>query len=133
MSDQEPLRPADLAVLILASGDLSPRQRARDQQADLGGNELKRRMLNELVLADPEPEALEVMLEAIVQALGEPTGPTRAIALSILDDWQAARESPAFVEWLLAQAVEEGQEPREGRRRGRKNRQPAETTDTGST
>jgi hypothetical protein len=48
--EQQPpaLRPKDMALLLLASGDLLPRQRARDQQADLSGSALKSRILNEL-------------------------------------------------------------------------------------
>src|SRR5216684_1424558 len=34
---EQPIRPRDLAVLLLASGDLRPRQLARDQQADVTG------------------------------------------------------------------------------------------------
>jgi hypothetical protein len=131
MSEPEPLRPADLALLLLASGDLLPRQRARDQQADLGGNAIKRRLLNELVLRDPEPDALEMTLGQIVEQIGPPYGPTRAVALSVLDDWRTARAEPAFVEWLLAQAVREGQQPMEGRR-GRKHRPPLEAPEAGS-
>lgn len=131
MSD-EPFHPADLALLLLASGDLLPRQRARDQQADLAGNELKRHMLNELVVADPEPAEIESALATIIDSLDQPTGPARAIALSVLDDWRAAQESPEFVEWLVTQAVAEGQQPAEGRRRGRKNRQLDQTPDTGA-
>ena len=128
----EPLRPADLALLLLASGDLLPRQRARDQQADLAGNDLKRQMLNELVALDPEPESIDAALDEIVGRAPSPPGPARAIALSILDDWRAAQASPAFVEWLLSQAIVEGQTPIEGRRRGRKNRQPDQTPDAGT-
>src|SRR5262245_21736436 len=40
------LRPKDMALLLLASGDLLPRQRARDQQADISGSALKARILN---------------------------------------------------------------------------------------
>src|SRR5437588_777155 len=38
----EPLRPRDLALLLLASGDLLPRQRARDQQGGVAGAFLDR-------------------------------------------------------------------------------------------
>ena len=126
------LRPKDLALLLLASGDLLPRQRARDQQSDVAGNALKSRVLNELVLLDPEPEQLAVMLEQIIVAFGPPAGPTRAIALGVVEEWRAACASPDLVEWLLAQAVHEGLEPTEGRRRGRKNRQTAEASDSGA-
>jgi hypothetical protein len=121
MNDEQrlPPRPSEIALLLLASGDLLPRQRARDQQADLSGNELKRQLLNALVLRDPEPDQLAAALEAIVAELGPPTGPTRSVAMAVMDDWRAACESPVFVEWLLEQAVREGQATGERRRRGR--------------
>jgi hypothetical protein len=106
------LSPKDLALLLLASGDLRPRQRARDQQADLAGLALKRKLLLAVVARDPEPDALEAALAEIVALLGEPAGPARAIASSFLDDWQAA-QAPAFVAWLLEQALVEGQRPLE--------------------
>src|SRR5262245_35804355 len=127
------LRPKDLALLLLASGDLLPRQRARDQQSDMAGNALKARLLNELVGLDPEPEQFEATLEQIITAFGPPTGPTRAVAVGVLEEWWVACESPEFVEWLLAQAVHEGSEPTEGRRRGRQNRQTAAAPDSGAT
>src|SRR5205823_13402942 len=58
----ELLRPRDLALLLLASGDLRPRKRARDQQADRVGLDLKHRILQRLAALDPEPEALEAAL-----------------------------------------------------------------------
>lgn len=123
MSDQiPPLRPKDLALLLLASGDLLPRQRARDQLADLRGIDLKARVLHELVALDPEPDEIEAALEQIVVQFGPPTGPTRGIATMVMEDWHAACESPVFVEWLLAQAVDQSMNPKE-KRRGRKNRQ----------
>ena len=127
------LRPKDMALLLLASGDLLPRQRARDQQADISGSALKARILNELVVLDPEPVQMEAALEQIIALLGEPSGPTRAVAVSVLEEWQAACASPQFVEWLLAQAVQEGLAPTEGHRRGRKNRQIPASPDSGAT
>jgi hypothetical protein len=121
-----------MALLLLASRDVLPRQRARDQQADMAGSALKARILNELVGLDPEPEELEATLEQIVVFFGSPHGPTRAIALGILEEWRATCESPEFVAWLLAQAVYVGQEPEEKCGRGRKNRQAAEASDSGA-
>lgn len=118
------IRPADLATFLLASGDMLPRQRARDQQADRAGLELKRRVLDLLVARDPEPAELELCLAAIVDELGPPTGPTRAICLSVYDDWTMAEGNPALVEWLLGEALAESQragQPREGRR-GKRDR-----------
>ena len=99
------LRPRDLATLLLASGDLLPRQRARDQQADIAGAGLKRRVLTRLVQLDPEPADTAAVLDSIVQEIGEPTGPTRAIAAGILEDFEAARNTPELVAWLLDQAA----------------------------
>src|SRR6266511_3037657 len=40
------LRPQELALFLLGSGETLPRKRARDQQADIAGLELKRRALD---------------------------------------------------------------------------------------
>ena len=67
------MRPSDLALFLLASGENLPRQRARDQQADIAGLELKRHVLNLLIAADPEPNELDAVLMRIVTQLGQPT------------------------------------------------------------
>jgi hypothetical protein len=113
----EVLRPRDFALLLLASGDLAPRQRARDQQADRAGLDLKRRVLDALAARDPEADELEGVLLDIVEELGPPTGPTRAIALAVYEEWQVAAASPGWVAHLLEEAVEES--AREGKPRGR--------------
>ncbi|HYT94657.1 MAG TPA: hypothetical protein VEL76_38430 [Gemmataceae bacterium] len=95
---EEPLRPRDLALLLLASGDLRPRQRARDQQADTAGLDLKRRVLDCLAALDPEPAELEAALVRIIEEMGPPLGPTRAIATLVRDEWQTACLAP---EWIL--------------------------------
>jgi hypothetical protein len=105
MTSSSPLRPRDLARLLLASGDVLPRQRARDQQADRAGLTLKRRVLERLAEMDPEPADLEAALLRIVEEVGAPTGPTRAIALSIRDEWQTACTSAELVTHLHAEAA----------------------------
>lgn len=116
-ASSEPLRPRAFALLLLASGDLAPRQRARDQQADRAGMDLKRRVLDALAARDPEAEEMEGALLAIVEDLGPPTGPTRSIALSLYEEWQTAVLSPGWVAHLLGEAVEESGS--EGKPRGR--------------
>jgi hypothetical protein len=111
MKSTSTLRPHDLALLLLASGDLLPRKRARDQQADRAGLELKGRVLDRLAGLDPEPEDLEATLLRIVEEIGPPTGPTRAIALTIQEEWQAACASPEFVTHLLGEAARQNQGP----------------------
>ncbi|NTU78305.1 MAG: hypothetical protein HGA45_02695 [Chloroflexales bacterium] len=122
MSD--PIRPADLALFLLASGETLPRKRARDQQADIAGLELKRRVLDLLVAYDPEPDTLELCLARIVEELGPPTGPTRGICSSIRDEWEMAAATPGFIDWLLDQALFESQRSGEkgGKRRGKVDR-----------
>ena len=110
-------RPKDLALLLLASGELLPRQRARDQQADRAGLDLKRQVLDRLVALDPDPAEVEAALLQIVDELGPPSGPTRAIALSILEDWKDACTAPEWMALLLGESVREGEEDR---RSGRK-------------
>jgi hypothetical protein len=116
----EPLRPRDLALLLLASGDLLPRRRARDQQADVAGMELKRRVLDRLAALDPEPGETEAALLRIVEEIGPPHGPTRAIAAGIRDEWQAACAAPEWVAQLLADATNRTANDTEGQKRGRR-------------
>jgi hypothetical protein len=115
--NQTNLRPKDLAHLLLAGSDLLPRQRARDQQSDLVGLELKRRVLLRLAALDPEPEDFDAALAQIITYLGPPYGPTRGICLSVRYDWEAACSSPQFVAWLLEEAVREGEGQRKGKKR----------------
>jgi len=110
------IRPREFALLLLGSGEALPRRRARDQQADAVGLELKRRVLREVVAHDPDPDDLEAALLSIIDDIGPPTGPTRAVALGILEEWRFAATSPGWVPHLLGEAVR----PREkkGGRRG---------------
>lgn len=118
-----PFRPKDLADLLLAGGELLPRQRARDQQADLAGMSLKREILHRLSALDPDPEQIDAALASIIEAIGEPSGPTRGVSLSIRYDWDAACQSPEFVTYLLNEALRAGAGEV---RKGRRGRQPTE-------
>lgn len=108
VSLQHPLRPRDLATLLLASGDLLPRQRARDQRADVAGNELRRRTLGQVIELDPEPAELASALEQIVREIGQPgaPGPARAIAREFAEEFETALRTPQLVEWLLHRATQ---------------------------
>jgi hypothetical protein len=103
----ELLRPSDWAKLVLASGDCLPRQRARDQQADLAGAEMRLQVLKGIVELDPDPPALEAALHKIVHELDAPSGPLRAIAVSLRDDFQATATTPELLAWLKAGASDE--------------------------
>ena len=118
MSD-EPLRPRAFALLLLSSGELLPRKRARDQQADVAGQELRRRLLDGVAALDPEPDELEATLFRIIAEIGPPEGPARAIASGIRDEWLAVCSSPEWVAHLLAEATSAGE-----REKGRGRRLP---------
>ena len=111
-------RPRDMALLLLAIGGDPPRQRARDQQADVAGSDLHRRVLDRLAALDPEPAECETALARIVAEIGEPTGPTRGVCLRVRQEWEECRASPAAWSWMLAEALAAG-EGVPGRRRGR--------------
>jgi hypothetical protein len=101
------MRPRDFALVLLASGDVAPpRQRARDQQADRAGLDLKRRVLIALADLDPEPQDLEAALLEIVEQLGPPLGPTRSIAAGLFDEYAAIAAAPGCVEYLLSKGLE---------------------------
>ncbi len=110
-------RPRDFALFLLGSGDVAPRQRARDQQADAAGLALKRRVLAEVVARDPDPDELEADLLDVVDEFGPPTGPTRAVAISVLEEYRFAANSPGWVPHLLGEAVNPPQR-RKGNRGG---------------
>lgn len=120
MSGDAPRRPREFAVLLLAIGTGPPRARARDQQADVAGGELLRRVLDRVAAIDPEPEALESTLAEIAFEIGNPTGPARAVCSQLLEEWTQTRHAPGAWPWLISEALERtgrGDEPRGRRRR----------------
>lgn len=111
-------RPRDLALLLLAIGGGPPRQRARDQQADLAGADLHRRVLDRLAAFDPDPSDCQAALARIIVEFGEPTGPTRGVCVRVMQEWQECQGSEQVWSWLLSEALSAGLDgPR--RRRGR--------------
>ena len=110
-------RPRDFALFLLGATE-APRRRARDQQADATGLDLKRKVLLELAARDPDPEAVEAALMDVVDALGPPAGPTRAVARGVFDEWRFAADSPGWVPHLLGEAVAPPEPRRKGGRRG---------------
>jgi hypothetical protein len=94
------MRPRDFALLLLNSGELLPRQRLRNQTPDMIGLELKRRLLQAIADRDPEPAKLDETLACLIDELGPPTGPVRALALSFREEWQALPANPQWIEHL---------------------------------
>ena len=103
------MRPRDFALLLLTSGDLLPRQRLRNQTPDTLGLELKRRLLQALAELDPEPGKLDEALARLIDELGPPTGPVRALAVSFRDEWQALPANPEWIEHLKTEAARRGE------------------------
>jgi hypothetical protein len=89
---------------LLAALDASEgrrRRRKRDTTPDSIGMAIKRRLLEETVGDDPDPEAYEGwLLERCLGGDG-PSGPVQAMAREIFAEWKLAEESNEFRSWLL--------------------------------
>lgn len=96
------LRPADLCGQLLAALQASEgrrRRRKRDTTPDAIGLEIKRRLLEGAVAADPPSGEFEAWL--MRQCEAQPaSGPVRAMAESILAEWHLALASQGFRSWL---------------------------------
>ena len=96
------LRPAAFCrelVVALEASEGRRRRRKRDTRPDAIGLEMKRRLLEAAVTADPEPHAFEEWLLERCLAAGDDGG-LRAMAISIRDEWRLAAELGGFREWL---------------------------------
>lgn len=103
----QPPRPREIALVMLAGAAL-PRKRARDQQPDRFGTDLKQRVLDALAARDPDFAALPAAFEEIVGRLtltAEPPGPVRAIARGLCEEFERATQDPAYFTWLLCEAA----------------------------
>lgn len=111
-----PFRPADICRQLLAALDASEgrrRRRKRNTSPDAIGMAIKRRLLEETVRDDPDPDAFEGwLLERFLSAAGPgirsddgdlfiASGPVRAMALEVLAEWRLADVPGAFQSWLI--------------------------------
>lgn len=111
-----PFRPADLCHRLLAALDVSEgrrRRRKRNTTPDTIGMTIKRKLLEQTVQDDPDPDDFEGwLLERCLSAdqfnqgdddggVPSPTGSVRAMALDVLAEWRLAQTSGAFRTWLL--------------------------------
>lgn len=96
------LRPAELCRQLLGALDASDgrrRRRKRDTTPDAIGLSLKRQLLDAAIRDDPDPDDFASWLEGQCPE-DEAAGPVRAMARSILEEWQLAGASLGFRAWL---------------------------------
>ena len=85
-----------LAALEAAEG--RRRARKRDQTPDVIGLSLKRELLQQALIDDPEPEGFEAWLLTYAEAHGG--GACLATARAVFEEWQLAHSLGAFRTWL---------------------------------
>jgi len=104
-------RPAGACRALLAALDASEGRRGRrkrDTTPDAIGMSLKRQLLEQAVLSDPEPDCFEAwLLERCLSGKTASTGPMRAMAQEVLTEWRLAAASVQFRDWLAAGAPSE--------------------------
>ena len=97
------LRPAEVCRQLLAAMDASEgrrKRRKRDTTPDAIGMAVKRRLLEETIVQDPDPDGFEGwLLQRTLAAEG--SGPVRAMAREVYADWRLAQASDVFRSWLL--------------------------------
>jgi hypothetical protein len=98
-------RPAQVCRALLAALEAAEgrrRRRKRDQTPDAFGLSIKRALLERVVAEDPAPDAFEAWLLQYPLTCQAPelTGPARAMARAVFDDWRLANASGEFRRWL---------------------------------
>jgi hypothetical protein len=117
-------RPGEICRQLLATIDAAEgrrKRRKRNTTPDTIGLGIKRDLLERAARDDPPPEAFETWLVEQCLAAGDLAGPTRAMALDILDEWRMAVASGGFRTWLAQGApsddtrpgTDDGLDPRE--------------------
>jgi hypothetical protein len=114
----EPLDPATLCRALLDAIEASDgrrRKRKRDTTADSIGLSLKRELIERAVREAPSGEDFEAWLCGQCESIdGSASGPVRAVALELFDEWRLAQQAPDFRAWLVHGAPSDDAE-REGR------------------
>ena len=111
-----PLAPREFC-LLLKQVDRQPPRLSRDLEPDLLGIELKQRVLDAVIAADPPAEEFERALLESASTLDIPSGSARGICSDILLEWRMAHASPHFIPWLREEAARPPG-PRKRRREG---------------
>lgn len=99
------LTPAELCRGLLGALDASEgrrKRRARNTTADSIGLAIQRDILEAAVRDEPAPDEFEAWLLERCEAEGVGNGATRAMALSIWDQWHLALRAPDIQAWIVA-------------------------------
>lgn len=97
------LRPAAFCRQLLGALEASDgrrKRRHRDTTPDTIGLALRRDLLERVVREDPAPQGFEAWLVDWCLEAGSGTGPLRAIAMGVLEEWRLTEQSPALRGWL---------------------------------
>ena len=118
-----PIRPAQVCrelLEALAASDGRRKRRHRDTTPDAIGMEIKRGLLESAVRADPDPERFEewLMAQCLSAPPAESVGAYRAMAQEIAAEWELARTSSHFRQWLEHGAPSDDASTSEDRGRG---------------
>ena len=98
--------PAQVCQALLAALEASEgrrRRRKRDQTPDGIGLAIKRRLLEQAVREDPEPETFEAwLLQCVISIEDEPQSPgaVAAMARSVFEEWRMVHSLDNFRDWL---------------------------------
>jgi len=102
MSEPRPAVVCRELVAALEASEGRRRRRKRDTTPDAIGLGVKRALLEAVVVADPDPAALEgwLLARCLEPYEGASVGAMRAMALEILNEWRLACLADDFAAWL---------------------------------
>jgi hypothetical protein len=102
MSEPRPAVVCRELVAALEASEGRRRRRKRDTTPDAIGLGVKRALLEAVVVADPDPAALEgwLLARCLEPYEGASVGAMRAMALEVLNEWRLACLADDFAAWL---------------------------------
>jgi hypothetical protein len=110
----DPPRPAAICrqlIIAMEGAEGRRKRRKRNTTPDAIGMEIKRDLLERATEEDPNVEDFEAWLTDQCLAAGTAGGPTRAMALEILSEWQVAMALEGFWQWLDEGAPSDDRRP----------------------
>jgi len=70
-------------------------------------NPAQKNPLQRVADLDPDPGNLNAALASLIDELGPPSGPIRALAMGFRDDWQGLASNPQWLQQLRDEAVQQ--------------------------